>query len=115
MAISPILTIEIIEVMETYISKIRPPVNIRPELDIIYKIEKQSIVIYEVRPAWNNPDDIIERPIAKTTYVKKENHWKVFWQRSDLKWHTYPPSPVVKTIKAFIKLVENDKYACFWG
>jgi len=108
-------TVEIIEAMENFISKIRPPEDIRPELDFIYKIEDQSIVIYEVRPAWRIPGDFTERPIAKTTFVKVKNHWKVFWQRADLKWHSYKPKPIVKSIHAFIKLVENDEYACFWG
>ena len=43
-------TVEIIEAMENFISKIMPPEDIRPELDFIYKIEGQSILIYEVRP-----------------------------------------------------------------
>ncbi|MGH8716972.1 MAG: DUF3024 domain-containing protein [Burkholderiales bacterium] len=30
-------------------------------------------------------------PVAKATYVKAQDVWKVFWQRADLKWHRYDP------------------------
>ncbi|MDZ4795798.1 MAG: hypothetical protein SGI83_16075 [Bacteroidota bacterium] len=33
--------VDIIEVMENYVAKIRPPENIREKLDITYKIEKK--------------------------------------------------------------------------
>jgi hypothetical protein len=35
--------------------------------------------------------------------------------RADLKWHKYPPKPEVPTIEAFLALVEEDEYACFYG
>ena len=59
--------------------------------------------------------EVMENFIAKTTFVKSRNSWKVFWMRSDLKWHAYPPKPFVKKIRDFVKLVEADDYHCFWG
>lgn len=53
--------------------------------------------------------------IAKATFVKSQKHWKVFWMKSDLKWHVYDPKPTVKTIQGFVDLVEQDKHYCFWG
>jgi len=47
--------------------------------------------------------------------VQKENKWKIYWQRADLKWHLYEPNKEVKTIKTFIKIVDEDKLGCFWG
>ena len=115
MAIDILKTLEVIETMENFIYKRRPPENIRHQLDLSYKIENQSIIIFEIRPKWNKPDEKMESPIAKTTYVKEKNHWKVFWQRADLKWHSYTPKPIVKNLKEFVKLVDEDKHACFWG
>lgn len=115
MAIDVLQTLDVIEAMENFIARIRPPEHIRPKLDIGYKIEDQSIYVVEIRPKWNNPEIIKEYPVAKSTFVKAKNYWKVFWMRADLKWHSYPPQPTVKTIAAFIKLVEEDKHHCFWG
>lgn len=115
MNIDAIQTVEIIEVMENYIQKKRPPVHIRSQLDIGYRIDGQSIIILEIRPRWDNPYIITEGPIAKATFVKSKAHWKLFWMRADLKWHAYPAEPTVKTVKDFVRIVDEDKYACFWG
>lgn len=115
MAIDIFQTLDVIETLENFIDKKRPPEEIRDQVDLAYKIEDQSVIIYEQRPHWNKPDETIESPIAKTTFVKSQKHWKVFWMQSDLKWHAYKPYPTVKTIKEFVDLVDEDKYACFWG
>lgn len=115
MAIDALQTLDVIEAMENFIARKRPPEHIRPKLDIGYKIEGQEIIAFEIRPQWNKPEVIREHPVAKTTFVKTKNHWKVFWMRADLKWHSYTPAPAVKTVKEFCKLVEEDKHHCFWG
>ncbi len=98
-----------------FIEKRRPPFEIRNELDLGYRIQNQSVEIFEIRPKWNNPKEKIEPPVAKATYVKKHNTWKVYWQRADLEWHAYKPHPQVKRIEQFVALVERDEYGCFWG
>jgi len=115
MAIDIFQTLDVIETLENYIDKIRPPEEMREQYDISYKIEDQSVIIYEIREDWKNKDDKMEVPVAKTTYVKRQKHWKVFWQQSDLKWHAYEPKPVVNSIKEFVEEVEKDEMQCFWG
>jgi hypothetical protein len=53
--------------------------------------------------------------VAKTTFIKASNDWKIFWLRSSGKWENYQPQPVVKSIEAFVEIVEDDKLGCFWG
>ncbi len=93
----------------------RPPAYIRNELDLGYRINGQSVEIYEVRPQWRNPSQKMEIPVAKATYVKTQRCWKIFWQRADLKWHGYEPMPEVKSLTDFLTIVAEDKYACFFG
>ena len=100
--------------MNGFILKRRPPEHIRNQVDLAYKIEKQSIVIYEIRKKFRQ-EGMVDIPIAKATYVLKDNKLKIYWQRADLKWHLYEPNREVKTIKAFIKIVEEDKLGYFWG
>ena len=101
--------------LEAFMTIRRPPAHIRPELDLGYRIENQSIEIFEIRPQWQNPTETMELPVAKTTYVKTQNCWKVYWQRADLKWHAYEPKPKVKRLSDFLELVKEDRYACFFG
>jgi Protein of unknown function (DUF3024) len=107
--------IEIIEVMEGYLINSRPTEEIRNMVDINYKIENQSIIVFEIRPVFNKPNEKMESYIAKTTFLKKENIWKIFWFMSDMKWHVYKPKPKVNNLKEFVKIIEEDKNSCFWG
>ena len=104
-----------IEEIENYLSYIRPSEEIRDQLDIGYRIEKQSVIIFEVRPDWIDPKKKTENKVAKATFVKKNDHWKVYWQRADLKWHSYKPQPILRNLLDFIQLIEKDEYGCFWG
>lgn len=115
MAIDTLQTLDIIEVMENFLGRRRPPEDIRPQVDIGYKIQGQSIIIHEIRPLWNNLREKIEEGVAKATFVKKDNSWKVYWMPGDLKWRSYAPCPVIPDLKTFVRLVEEDEYHCFWG
>lgn len=108
-------TLGVVDTMENFLSRIRPPEHYRPKLDIGYTIEGQSVYVSEIRPQWDQPEIIRAYPIAKATFIKAKNHWKVYWIRADLKWYSYTPKPTVKTISAFTKLIEEDTHHCFWG
>jgi hypothetical protein len=103
------------KIVGQYIEKRRPAPHVRNQVDLAFRIEGQSVIIYELRELWNQPDKKIESPISKATYVKNTKTWKIYWQRADLKWHRYEPTPEVKTIEEFLAVVEEDEYACFWG
>lgn len=57
----------------------------------------------------------MEHPIAKATFVRTHEIWKVYWQRADLKWHAYPGAPCVGSIERFLAVVAEDQHACFFG
>ena len=100
---------------EAFVAKVRPPAHIRPHLDIGYRIENQAVLIFEIRPSFRDPGVKHEDPVAKATYGRKDDVWKVYWMRQDLKWHAYPPKPVVDSLGAFFAEVSADPNACFWG
>ncbi len=98
-----------------FIEMRRPPVHLRDKVDIGYRISGQSIEIFEIRPVWNDPGEKMEPPIAKATYVKSRDLWKVFWMRADMKWHGYDTGAVVRTLEEFLEVVAEDSHGCFWG
>lgn len=101
--------------IEAFLKVHRPPAHIRHELDLGYRIEGQSIELFEIRPHWRDPSQKMEASVAKATFVKSRGCWKIFWQRADLKWHGYEPAPNVKSFTDFLNIVAEDKYACFFG
>lgn len=115
MALNELQIKEVEQAGSAFLKEKRPPPEIRNQLDLAYRIDGQSVFVYEIRPRWDNPNVIMEVPVAKTTFVKSRNYWKIFWMRADLKWHAYDPVPYVKTIDAFFKLVDEDELGCFFG
>jgi Protein of unknown function (DUF3024) len=89
--------------------------DIRAEVDLSFRITGQSVEIFEVRPNWRDKSKLLEHSIAKATYNKSKRIWKVFWQRADLKWHSYMPNPEVASIEDFLALVQKDEHGCFFG
>ncbi|WP_443083643.1 DUF3024 domain-containing protein [Vibrio sp. HA2012] len=68
-----------------------------------------------MRPNWRDSSIIHENPIAKATYVRTKNNWKIYWMRADLKWHSYEPDSTVKTLEQFIGVIDTDEFGYFWG
>ncbi len=103
------------KITKQFIEKRRPPIDIRDQVDLGFRIKDYTIEIFEIRPLWNNPNKKIEESIAKTKYINKTNTWKVYWQRADLKWHSYEPHPETDSLNNFLKIIDEDEYSCFWG
>ena len=94
----------------------RPSEEIRADLDLEHRIEGQSLEIFERRPAWRGATgETIALPVAKATFVRSRDHWRVYWQRADLRWHRYEPAQEVRTVQEFLDLVDEDTYSCFFG
>ena len=116
MALTEIELVRARKAMDVFMQRRRPPLHIRPKLDLGFRVSGQSVEIFEIRPAWRGPpDEKHESPMAKATYVRARGVWRVFWQRRDLKWHSYEPRPEVKSIDEFASLVSEDALACFFG
>jgi len=103
------------KILDAYLKKHRPPPHIRNEFDISYRIKDQSIEIFEIRPAFRNPEEKTEIMVAKTTYIKRSGKWKIFWYKADMKWHGYDPIPEINSLEEFITVLENDEHCCFYG
>ena len=64
------------KLLAQFIERRRPPPNIRAELDLAFRINGQSVEIFEVRSPWENKGKKLEHSIAKATYSKIKRNWK---------------------------------------
>ena len=101
--------------MADFLARRRPPEEIRDRLDLAWRMEGQSVVIFSIRPFWKDESRKIEEPAAKATYNRRTNRWKIYWMRADLKWHSYPPHPEALFFEEFLAVVDEDESCCFWG
>ena len=102
-------------VVGKFVARRRPALSMRAQLDLAYRITSQSIELFEIRPVWHGNGETQEIPIAKATFVRTRGIWRLYWQRADLKWHTYEPLPEAGTIEEIIAEIDADPYSCFWG
>ncbi|MDN6298328.1 MAG: DUF3024 domain-containing protein [Halomonas sp.] len=98
-----------------FLGAVRPPAHMRSQVDVDVRIAGQSVHIVELRPDIREPSRIIELPVAKATYVKKHQRWKIYWMRSDLKWHLYTPRPEARSVEEMFAVVNSDENDCFFG
>lgn len=93
----------------------RPPLDLRDKVREGQRIDGQSIALFLNRPAFQRPGEWIESAIAKIRYFRSRDVWAIYWQRADLKWHSYQPCPETETFSAALATIHKDAYACFFG
>ena len=49
---------------------------------------------------------------CKITYVKSTSIWKLYWMRTDLKWHLYEQ---YQNLDDLLEELKKDPNGCFWG
>ena len=106
---------ECLKAAGAFLEKKRPPMKIRDQLDYRADIAGSDLIIVEVRPAYDDPKQVVEHPIAKVKWVGSRKVWRLFWMRADLKWHSYDPLPEARTIDAVLGEIARDPNCCFFG
>ena len=113
MAFNDIVLANIEKCMEFFLEKRRPAEHLRDELDLQYRIEDDSVVIFEVRLlTWSNTR--VEEPVAKIVYNQITGSWSLLWMDKDSNWHHYDEK-MLGSFSDAIKLVEDDLQGYFFG
>lgn len=110
------------DIQQRHIEKLMAPIcaspsdpAVRGQLRIAFRVEGQSVVLFESRPAFMPPHEWREEPVAKFTHVKSTGHWKLFCMFRDLKWHGYEPFPKSRALAPLVDEVRSDPTGIFWG
>jgi hypothetical protein len=101
--------------LEGFFRRRRPPEHIRDQVDLGYRLSGQSVEIFEIRPGFRDESEKTETPVAKATFVRTQNLWRIYWMRRDRKWHSYAPHPEAGSLEAFLDVVDRDDWCCFFG
>lgn len=103
-------------IIRNFVESIRPEDHeIRKEVDIGYSYDGRNFEIFEIRPRWDKPEEIMHNSFAKITYIKSKNNWKIYWMRGNLKWDLYEEFPSNITLENVLRVMDQDKHGCFYG
>jgi len=92
----------------------RAPESIRDQLRYEYAIEKYDVILSEVRPRWDKPDEYTRMPVAKLKFIRSRNIWKLYWHRANGKWYPYEHFES-RDLEDLIIEIDDDPYGCFFG
>lgn len=109
--------ISMIEVqLKSFIDDKRPKdEEVRKQLDFGYSWDGQTALLFEIRPQWNDPTNILELPFARLSFVKSTKLWKLYWMRGSGKWEAYEPKPEACNLQEMLTEIRHDGYGCFFG
>lgn len=102
------------KVVAEFIERRRPSPALRAKLDFGFQMQGQSIEILETRPRSDDQNKRIRYAIAKATYIRTKDIWRVYWMGRGFKWRPYRARAAVRTIEEFLAIVEEDKYGHFF-
>ncbi|WP_194768332.1 DUF3024 domain-containing protein [Tamlana sp. I1] len=110
-------TIDINEfLIKKYIESIRPENEaLRKQIDYGYSYDGKIVILYEIRPAWDNPNELEHFEFAKIRFYKSRGEWNLYWMRASGKWALYDPFPISTNLDEMIETIKNDKFGCFFG
>lgn len=110
-------TIDINEsTIKKYVDSLRPEnLEIREQLDIGYSYDGKVVILFEIRPDWNDANKKQLFDFAKIRYYKSRKEWNLYWLRASGKWKIYEPFPESTHLDKIIEIIKEDKHACFFG
>jgi hypothetical protein len=110
-------TIDINELtIKKYVESMRPESEeIRAQLDYGYSYDGKIVILYEIRPVWDNPTEIQHTEFAKIRFYKSRREWNLYWMRASGKWEFYEPFSESTHLEKIIEIIKEDKHGCFYG
>lgn len=100
--------------LESYCDK-RIPKHIRNKLRLEFSFKGNAVVLFEVRPVWNDPTQNTEGPVAQFKYNQTKNIWTLYWRDRNLKWRIYDRISPSATFQNLLSEVDTDPTGIFWG
>ena len=102
--------------LKSFVETLRPEdIEIRKQLDYRFSWDSNVAILFEIRPKWNNPNEILQNEFVKIRYTKTTKEWKLYWMRASGKWELYGPFPTATNIQSLLSTVKKDEFGCFFG
>jgi hypothetical protein len=93
----------------------KTPEKYKNELRFEFRINNHDVIIYEIRPRWDNPQEITELEVAKLKFNRTKGVWKLYWKRASGKWQIYEPSKNIDDLAKLVEEIGIDEFGCFFG
>lgn len=89
--------------------------DICKELDFGYSWNGNTALLFEIRPQWNNPNNILQIEFAKLKYNNSTNSWKLYGKRASGKWELYQFNSESINLYELLDEIRRDAHGCFFS
>ena len=93
----------------------RIPTHVRNQLELGFRFEGNSVVLYERRPPWRGKGPWTESAVAKFRYFVGRQEWELYCRDRYERWHRYELIGPSRVFDDLLSEVEEDPTAIFWG
>ena len=114
MAISVLEQQRVSGVLDMYCVKKWPP-QFKDQVELQYRFDATSVILFEKRPAWDNPKESVELLVAKFRYFAGRGEWELYWRDRNSDWHQYDLLKPNKRFEVLLSEVDKDPTCIFWG
>jgi Protein of unknown function (DUF3024) len=114
LALSELTKKQIEGILTKYCSE-RLPVYLHDELRLGFKFRRNSVTLYEERPALAESRTWVEIVVAQFRFQPKTREWILFWTDRNSKWHEYELIEPSRNFETLLKAVHEDPTGIFWG
>ena len=98
--------------IKKYVESLRPEnIEIREQVDVGYSYDGKVVILYEIRPDWNDQKKKQQFNFAKIRHFKSRNEWNLYWMRASGKWEIYEPFSKSAHLEKILDTIKEDKYA----
>jgi hypothetical protein len=92
----------------------RVPPHMKSKIDFVYEVVGQTVVIYEKRPHWQEAGRVTRSHVAKFSYTRSSNIWRLYWMRGNGKLLLYEGGES-RDLAVLMRMVDEDRHGCFFG
>jgi len=114
MALPQFVTAKVESILESYCDR-KVPIEHRDKLRVCFKIEENSVTLYEERPAFMKPGTLVESNISNFQYDAKTSLWTLYCRDQYSHWHKYDVFDPSLDFDDLLQEVEEDPTGIFWG
>ncbi len=103
--------------METRLSwfcREKIPLHYRSRLRLGFKIEEDSVTIFEQRAGFDDPSQWVGLDVAQFRWIEREKMWSLYYKDRESNWQAYYLNPKAD-FEILLREVDEDPVEVFWG
>lgn len=108
-------TKKLVETKLTEYCERRIPIDIRHQVNLVFKIARDKVTLIETRPYHRDSSIWTENPVAQFRFENASNQWALHCMDRNSRWHLYDLIKPSADFDDMLKALDEDRTGIFWG